>query len=64
MSANLKNILKKEIVGIGCSAHILHNCIQHGTGVLKIDFESLVKKLFNFFSVYTVRTETLKLVCE
>lgn len=61
---NLKNKLNKEIVGIGCSAHILHNCIQHGTDVLKIDIESLVLKLFNFFSVYTVRTETLKSVCE
>lgn len=61
---NLKNKLNKEIVGVGCPAHILHNCIQHGTDVLKIDIESLVMKLFNFFSVYTVRTEALKSVCE
>lgn len=61
---NLKNKLNKEIVGIGCPAHILHNCVQHGTDVLKIDIESLVMKLFNFFSVYTVRTEALKSICE
>lgn len=60
----IKNILGKEIVGVGCPAHILHNCIQRGTDVLTIDLESLVMKLFNYFSVYTVRTEALKDICE
>lgn len=38
--------------------------VQHGTEVLKIDVEVLVMKLFNFFSVYTVRTEALKTICD
>lgn len=61
---NLKNFLDKDIVGVGCPAHILHNCIQHGTDNLHIDIESVVMKLFNYFSVYTVRTEALKDISE
>jgi hypothetical protein len=32
----LKYGLEKELVGVGCPAHILHNCIQHGTGTLSV----------------------------
>lgn len=59
-----KNILEKDIVGVGCQAHIIHNCIQHGTDYLHIDMESLVITLFNYFSVNTVRTEALKDISE
>lgn len=61
---NLQQQLKKDIVGVGCPAHVLHNSVQHGTDVLKIDVEVFVMKLFNYFSIYTVRTETLKAICE
>lgn len=37
-----------------CSAHVLHNSLQHGTDVLKLDVE--------VFSVYTVKTEALKTI--
>lgn len=55
-----KTLLEKDIVGVGCPAHILRNCIQHGTDNLHIDIESVVMKLFNYFSVNTVRTDALK----
>lgn len=60
----MKEILEKDVVGFGCPAHILHNCVQHGTDILHIDVESLVMKLFNYFSVYTKRTEALKDICD
>lgn len=60
----LKQELQKQIVGVGCPAHILHNCIRHGTDKLEIDIESTVMKIYNYFSVYTVRTEKLKSFCE
>lgn len=47
---NLKNLLEKDIVGVGWPAHILHKRIQHGTDNLHIDMESVVMKLFNYFS--------------
>lgn len=60
----LKTSLNKDVIGVGCPAHLLHNCIKHGADVMAVDIESLVMKMFNFFSVYTVRTEELKSICE
>ena len=51
------------MVGVGCPAHVLHNCIQHGREILPIDVECIVLKIYNYFSVYTVRTEALKEFC-
>ena len=45
---------------MGCPAHILHNGIQHGSDGLNIDLECIVFKLYNHFSIYTVRTEQHK----
>lgn len=47
---NLKSALKNDnLIGIGCPAHILHNCLQHGCDTLKYDIESIVLKIYNFF---------------
>lgn len=62
--SKLKTLLEKDLVGVGCPAHILHNCAQHGTDTLKIDLASVIMKIFNYFSVYTVRTEALKEICD
>ncbi len=60
----LKEKLEREtLIGIGCPAHILHNCLHYGFSGLKYDVECLVLKIFNFFSIYTVRTEVLKDFC-
>lgn len=48
------------LVGIGCPAHVLNNCVQHGVDTLDLDIESMVLKIYNYFSIYTVRTEHLK----
>ncbi|CAH2109237.1 unnamed protein product [Euphydryas editha] len=48
---NLQRLLHKDIIGVGCPAHVLHNRAQHGTEVLKIDIEVLDMKLLNYFCV-------------
>lgn len=61
----MKNNLNQELVDIGCPAHILHNSIHHGVDQLdNIDIDSIVLKIFNYFSIYTVRTEKLKEFCD
>jgi hypothetical protein len=33
----LKHELKKELHSVGCAAHTLHTCIQHGADILAVD---------------------------
>lgn len=61
--AKLKTRLGKEIVGVGCSAHIIHNAVHHASNGLPVDVETIILKIYNYFSVYTVRTEALKEFC-
>lgn len=56
----IKEDLGRPIEGIGCPAHILHNTISSASGILSVDVEVIVLKIFNYFSIYTVRTEKLK----
>lgn len=60
----LSEKLKKSIVGIGCPAHILNNTVQHGCDSLPVDIDSLILKIYNHFSIYTLRVEKLKEFCE
>lgn len=64
--SHLKNDLEcgDNLLGVGCPAHILHNTLHAGTDILNIDIETLVMKLFNHFSIYTVRVNTLKEFCD
>lgn len=58
--ARLKAQGNKQLIGIGCPAHILHNAARFGFEALHIDFESVIERVFNYFSIYTIRTEKLK----
>lgn len=64
---NVYNILKNKInvflLGVGCPVHIVHNTAQHGLDCLEFDIESIVIKIYNYFSIYTIRTESLKEFC-
>ena len=63
--ANLKKMKNSgTLVGVGCPAHVLNNCVQHGADTLDVDVESMIMKIYNYFSIYTVRTEHLKEYCE
>jgi hypothetical protein len=55
--AKLKDSTKDKLIVMGCPPHILNNCLQHGMDTSDLDIQSAV---LNHFSVYTVRTETLK----
>jgi hypothetical protein len=61
----LKAELKRDaLLGLGCSAHILHNAMQTGADCLPFDVEQIVCKMYQHFSIYTVRVEKLKEFCE
>lgn len=60
----LKELLKRNIIGIGCVAHIIHNCIQNAVDILPFDIEVLVVKIYKYFYIYTVRVTELKEFCQ
>ena len=61
--SRLKNDVP-NLVGIGCPAHILNNCLHYDTNQMSIDIESIIYKTYQYFCIYTVRTEELKTYCE
>lgn len=50
--------LKKELLSVGCWADILNNSIHHRTDNV------CALKIYNYFSIYAVRTKDLKSCCE
>ena len=60
----LKQTLNRNILGMGCCAHIIHNSIQYASDCLPVDVDSIVCKIFGFFHIYTVRVENLKEFCD
>uniref|UniRef100_A0AAR2JRD4 DUF4371 domain-containing protein n=1 Tax=Pygocentrus nattereri TaxID=42514 RepID=A0AAR2JRD4_PYGNA len=63
--AHLKKSLQNTaLIGVGCPAHILNNCVHHGADTLDLDIEQIIFKIYHHFNIYTVRTENLKEYCE
>ncbi|GBN79137.1 hypothetical protein AVEN_267869-1 [Araneus ventricosus] len=60
----LKNSLGQEINGIGCGAHIVHNCVQTAVDSLPIDIEALLVKIYKYFHIYTIRVIKVNNFCE
>lgn len=60
----LSTQLGHKIVGVGCSAHVVHNCIQAGADSLPVDVAQIVNKIYQYFHIYTVRVERLKTFCD
>ena len=54
---------KRDPVGIECTIHIVHNCLQHAVETLTVCVESIVK-LYKFFHIYTVRVFKLNKFCD
>ena len=61
--AKLKKTLSASLIGVGCPAHVLNNCIHYGAERMSIDIETIINKIYQYFSIYTVRTEKLKGYC-
>lgn len=65
MFANMKRSLQnKTLVGVGCPAHILNKCVQYGADTLDVEIENNMFRIYQYFHIYTVRTENLKEYCE
>ena len=62
--AKLKKMLNPSLIEVGFSAHVLNNCIHHGTERMNIDIVNNINKIYQYFSLYTVRIEQLKEYCE
>lgn len=60
----LQNSCSSSIVGVGCVAHIMNNCIQNATDILPFDIEVIVVKIYKYFYIYTVRVSSLKEFCD
>ena len=60
---NVKVNVKRNLVGIGCVVHIVHNCLQHTVDTLPTCVKSLVVKIYKSFHLYTVRVSKLKEFC-
>lgn len=56
--------LKKNIMGIGCIAHILNNCVNKACEMLPIDIEVLIVKVFKHFHIYTTRVTEFQEFCK
>lgn len=59
----LNKVLDREVIGVGCAAHIVHNAIQRASDYLPVDVETIMMKIYLYFYIYTVRVETLKEFC-
>lgn len=60
----LKQLLKHGLVGIGCSAHIIHNAFDAACDQLPFQLEALVVSIYKHFHIYTLKVETLKGFCD
>lgn len=62
--AMLEKKLKRQIMSIGCGAHIMHNAMSSAANkIIPIDIENIVYKIYQHFSIYTLRTEKLREFC-
>lgn len=62
--AKLNSMLNQTIIGVGCAAHIVNNAIRTAADLVPLDIDSMVKKIYGYFYIYTVRVESLKAFCE
>ena len=54
--------LERKIIGIGCGAHIIHNCLQCAVDCLPIDIECFAVKVYKYF-FQSRRTKKLLRIC-
>lgn len=62
--ARLKQHLHRDIVGIGCNGHIVHNGFSAGCEQCPIDVEALVVNMYKHFHIHTLRVTHLKQICD
>lgn len=47
--AKLQASVRDKFTGMGCPAHILNNCLQHGMDTSDLDIQSVVVKIYITF---------------
>jgi hypothetical protein len=60
----IKEDLNRGVIGLGCVAHMIHNCAHSSINTILQDTEGLVVKIFGYFHIFTVRVERLKEFCD
>lgn len=60
----VNDYIGRELIGIGCFAHIVHDTVMAASDCLPVDIETVVVKLYSYFYIYAVRVEKLKEFCE
>ena len=64
LSSHVQDIVYQDLQ-IECNAHIPHNSAQHGLSPFELfDVDTLAFKTYQYFSLYTVRTENLEAFCD
>jgi histone deacetylase complex regulatory component SIN3 len=57
-------VLNKNIIGIGCNAHILSSAINIASSLMNIDVEVIISQIYLYFHRFTVRVASFKQFCE
>lgn len=57
-------LMKKNLIPVGCPAHIFHNAAQKGADRLPLDIETVVFKLASYFKGSTSRHEQFRDICD
>lgn len=60
----IKSQLNMNLFGVGCAAHICHNCLACGCNGMPFDVESILVKIYSHFYRFTVRVANLKEFCQ
>ena len=60
----VKTALRREVIGLGCPAHIVHNSCRTAMDTIPVDVEHLLRKVYGYFHIYTVRVKALKDFCD
>lgn len=60
----LKDKTNANMIGAGCTAHILHNSIETACDGLRLDVEYYAVKIYTHFYRHTVRLRKLKEFCD
>jgi len=48
--AKLKIVLNTSLIGVGCPAYVLNNCIHHGAKRMSINIENTINKIYQSHS--------------
>uniref|UniRef100_A0A914CQ90 Uncharacterized protein n=1 Tax=Acrobeloides nanus TaxID=290746 RepID=A0A914CQ90_9BILA len=60
----LKNEIGRELIGVGCGGHVIHNAACHGAYQLEVNVERFCLSIRAYFTASSIRWDKLKESCE